>query len=332
MIVAAHCWRPGTIRSMRRLRIILLQHVAVIAAASRAPAATESTRRDSMRRDSSFLRSAAAGGVAGASATVAFHPVDTAKTVLQRSTQGGGGPALRSLGVGGFYRGVLPAAFSMMPACAVRMGVYETFKKNLLQRAPEDVPPGALIFCASALSVVVSCAVRSPLDMIKTQVQANNLGSAAAIRNAWGNGGWAAAGRFYRGAGLALMRDVPFFSINLLLYEQLKAAALARASAAALAAGVEPPTGLAPTELVMIGLVAQGTAGLLTNPVDVLKTRVQAGGAVSVSAALQALLREGGPLGLMRGAGRKIRTYSLTHLLDCPVRLASCEAQVGLVW
>ena len=32
----------------------------------------------------------------------------------------------------------------------------------------------------------------------------------------------------YRGMGLALLRDVPFFSINLALYEQLKARALLR--------------------------------------------------------------------------------------------------------
>jgi hypothetical protein len=58
-----------------------------------------------------FMRAAVSGGVAAAAATVALHPVDTIKTVLQQ----GGTVRLR-----GLYRGVVPAALSMMPACAVR--------------------------------------------------------------------------------------------------------------------------------------------------------------------------------------------------------------------
>ena len=38
----------------------------------------------SLSRDTSFLRSAAAGGAAACVATVTFHPVDTVKTILQQ--------------------------------------------------------------------------------------------------------------------------------------------------------------------------------------------------------------------------------------------------------
>ena len=38
----------------------------------------------SLSRDTSFLRSAAAGGAAACVATVTFHPVDTVKTMLQQ--------------------------------------------------------------------------------------------------------------------------------------------------------------------------------------------------------------------------------------------------------
>jgi len=41
----------------------------------------------------------------------------------------------------------------------------------------------------------------------------------------------------YKGASLGLMRDVPFFGINLLVYEQLRAAALVRAQALVLSDG-----------------------------------------------------------------------------------------------
>ena len=71
---------------------------------------------------------------------MAFHPLDTVKTVLQRGgASGTAAMRVRALGAAGLYRGVLPAAFSMMPACAVRMGAYEVLKSTLLQHAPSEV-------------------------------------------------------------------------------------------------------------------------------------------------------------------------------------------------
>lgn len=112
---------------------------------------------------------------------------------------------------------------------------------------------------------------------IRSQVQAgaaSNVG--AALRTAWGSGGLAGVSGLYRGAGLAMFRDVisppplplpsrarcrpsgsncgcirreggkvcgaclqvPFFSLNLLLYEQLKLAAIVKAERRAGALGM----------------------------------------------------------------------------------------------
>lgn len=229
-----------------------------------------------------FMRAAVSGGVAAAAATVALHPVDTIKTVLQ---QGG------TVRLGGLYRGVVPAALSMMPACAVRMGAYETFKSQLLLARPYPalLTASGLVALSSALSVVVSAVVRSPLDMIKTQVQVGAAPTVqAAMRTAWQGGGLAAVSNFYRGAHLTLLRDVPFFTMNLVIYEELKAAAVKKAAgkrragggagAGAGGAGRQSSAGsLGSGEAVWLGAVAQGVAGFATNPVDVLKTRVQSG-------------------------------------------------------
>ena len=112
------------------------------------------------------------GAVAASSATVIFHPMDTVKTLLQRGAGGtsgfGGGTAVvRSIGLGGVYRGVVPAAISMGSACAVRMAVYETIKMRLLD-AGTALPASVLVGASSAASVVVSALVRAPLDLIKT--------------------------------------------------------------------------------------------------------------------------------------------------------------------
>ena len=120
----------------------------------------------SLSRDTSFLRSAAAGGAAACVATVTFHPVDTVKTILQQHGSSAAGLRRSQLSARALYRGVGPAAFSMMPACAARMASYEALKAALLRAAPH-LPQGPLVFLASALSVVASGVVRSPLDMVK---------------------------------------------------------------------------------------------------------------------------------------------------------------------
>ena len=283
--------------------MLLLRLLAIVCASTTA-ASTATAPSSSPKRDTTFLRSAISGGAAAAAATVALHPVDTVKTVLQQ--RGGGLSTLRSLGPRELYKGVLPAAGSMMPACAVRMGAYEAFKGALLARAPM-LSPGASVVLASAMSVVVSCSVRAPLDMVKTQVQAGAAtGVGAAMRTAWGSGGLAGMLGLYRGAGLALVRDVPFFSINLLAYERLKAAAVDRAKVKAIAEGSAEPTELSNKDAFLIGAAAQGIAGFSTNPMDALKTRVQAGAGGGVRGAYAALMAEAGPMGFMRGAGMRV--------------------------
>lgn len=261
------------------------------------------------RRDTTFARSMLAGAAAACGATVTFHPLDTVKTVLQR--QGGQGRGLyvnkiQALGLRGLYRGVMPAAFSMATACAVRMGSYEVAKEALLVGSMWSVlPPGAVsIALASAFSVVISAVVRSPLDMVKTQLQAGAVpSSSAALHAAWGHAGFLG---LYRGAGLALMRDVPFFSINLVLYEHLRALAVAEKSRRFGSDGNAAQ--LSPAEAILTGAVSQGTAGFITNPIDVLKTRVQAGPrGETMRSALRAVLKEAtGAAGLMSGAGMRV--------------------------
>merc|ERR1740133_791072 len=267
--------------------------------AARSPAATPSANRVavsrrrrsapcqpavSLSRDTSFLRSAVAGGAAACVATVTFHPVDTVKTMLQQQGASGLAGLRRSgqLSARVLYRGLGPAAFSMMPACAARMASYEALKAALLRAAP-TLPQGPLVVLASALSVVASGVVRSPLDMVKVQLRGGVRG-------------------VYRGMGLALLRDVPFFSINLVLYETLKAQALLRKRDAT----GDTEARLEPAEVLLLGAVAQGVAGLSTNPLDALKTRVQAGGAADVGEAMRGILAADGVAGLMRGASMRV--------------------------
>ena len=276
-----------------------------------------------MDRETSFVRSAAAGAAAAGAATLVFHPIDTVKTVLQHSASARLFPssttAISLSRIGGLYRGVFPATLSMAPACAARMGVYEVIKAPLLEYERLGVPPTALIALASAISVVASAMVRAPLDMVKTRMQSGAVSAASgtlgALRAAWSSGGLSGV---YRGASLALARDVPFFSINLALYENLKALTLS-AGAAETETSTEQSGQLAPKEVELsagetlrIGALAQGVAAWLTNPLDLLKTRVQSAALLPGAAplgmrgALRDVIVESGPIGLFRGAVMRV--------------------------
>lgn len=265
-------------------------------------------------QDTPFTHSALAGGTASCIASIVFHPLDTVKTVLQ---SGAGNAGVQALGVEGLYRGVVPAALSSMPGCAARMGSYELIKRFLLRaRLLRRVPRDTLIFLAAACSVIPMSVVRAPLEMIKTCMQADGSSSMfGAIRAAWGVGGLAGLAGMYNGVGLQLLRDVPFFGFNLLFYENLKAKATARK---AKATGVANPE-LSPLELLFIGFTAQGIAGLLTNPTDVLKTHVQIGASANMGAALASVLEQGGPMALMAGAAVRVAWIAPQGMIYYPV-------------
>jgi hypothetical protein len=58
-------------------------------------------------------------------------------------------------------------------------------------------------------------------------------------------------------------------------------------------------------DAIIIGGVSQGVAGWMTNPVDVLKTRVQANLSNGMRDALSSVMKESGAVGLMKGAGMR---------------------------
>jgi hypothetical protein len=74
------------------------------------------------------------------------------------------------------------------------------------------------------------------------------------------------------------------------------------------------PRDLSSSDALLVGAAAQGVAGFCTNPIDVLKTRVQTTAASSsrraalpsIGAALRAVLSDTGARGLLRGAAMRV--------------------------
>lgn len=207
----------------------------------------------------------AAGATAGVAVEAAIYPIDTIKTRLQLAARGGGLRALLA-GSGGkaLYAGVWGNLLGVAPASAIFMGVYEPLKQRVAAANPDKSWLGPLV--AGAGAGAAASIVRVPTEVVKQRMQAGHFAkAAAAVRSILAAEG--AAGLF-AGYGSFLLRDLPFDAIEFVAYEQLKKAA-------------ENATGreLRAAEVSAVGAAAGAVTGVVTTPLDVLKTRLMTQGA-----------------------------------------------------
>ncbi|KAI3459038.1 hypothetical protein Pfo_015701 [Paulownia fortunei] len=241
----------------------------------------------------SVLKSALVGGLSCALSTALMHPVDTVKTRVQASTLTF--PEILSklpqLGVRGLYRGSIPAILGQFSSHGLRTGIFEASKLVLINVAP-TLPELQVQSVASFCSTVLGTAVRIPCEVLKQRLQAglfDNVGEA--IVGTWQQDGLRG---FFRGTGVTLCREVPFYVAGMGLYAESK-------KAAQQLLGRE----LEPWETIAVGALSGGLAAVLTTPFDVIKTRTMTapqGRPVTLSMVAFSILRREGPLGLFKGA------------------------------
>ncbi|CAN0087895.1 unnamed protein product [Scytosiphon promiscuus] len=242
------------------------------------------------------LKMALAGALAGAIATAALFPIDTAKTLRQanpkafRGTRDALGHICRTRGPWAIYNGIPTAVLGAMPSSALYFGTYEAVKTRLMRLAAEHFPanpegdggsggggggvhPAAR---AGAHAVAAACGnagsslIFVPKEYVKQTLQASGMGAAGAVRETAkdvvrrtlrekGVRG------LYRGYWATLSRNVPSAIIRFSLYEEIK-----------LFIG---PARLmsAPPAFLLAGALAGACASGITTPFDVLKTRVATG-------------------------------------------------------
>ncbi|KAJ4851050.1 hypothetical protein Tsubulata_048944 [Turnera subulata] len=241
----------------------------------------------------SVLRSALAGGLSCALSCCLLHPVDTIKTRVQASTLSF--PEIISklpqIGVRGLYRGSIPAIWGQFSSHGLRTGIFEATKLVLINVAP-NLPELQVQSAASFCSTVLGTAVRIPCEVLKQRLQAgiyDNVGQA--IIGTWQHDGLKG---FFRGTGVTLLREVPFYVAGMGLYAESKKAAqqLLRRE-------------LEPWEAIAVGALSGGLAAVVTTPFDVMKTRTMTapqGRPVSMTMIAFSILRHEGPLGLFKGA------------------------------
>ena len=219
----------------------------------------------------------------------ALYPIDTIKTRLQLAASGGGLRSLLAAGGGrALYAGVWGNLAGVAPASAMFMGVYEPTKRLVSARAREaaarrndgkDIDRfdflGPLV--AGAAAGLASSIVRVPTEVVKQRLQAGQFGGRSAIAAVKGILAKEGLRGMFAGYGSFLLRDLPFDAIEFVAYEQLKAAYERTLRARP---GDQRRERANAAEVSAIGACAGAVTGVVTTPLDVLKTRLMTQGTV----------------------------------------------------
>lgn len=234
-----------------------------------------------------------AGGIGGATGDLLMHSLDTVKTRQQ------GDPNIpprytslansyytiwRQEGVRrGLYSGWVPALGGSLPGTMLFFGTYEFSKRFMIDHG---VQSHIAYLSAGFLGDLAASIVYVPSEVLKTRLQLqgrynnphfysgyNYQGTADAARTIVRREGVSA---LFHGYKATLGRDLPFSALQFMFWEQFQT--WARMYKQSREVGV-------PLEL-LTGGVAGGLAGVITCPLDVVKTRLQ----TQVSPALRAEL------------------------------------------
>ncbi|KAK4403835.1 putative S-adenosylmethionine carrier 2, chloroplastic [Sesamum angolense] len=241
----------------------------------------------------SVLKSALAGGISCSLSAALMHPVDTVKTRVQASTLSFPEilAKLPQLGVRGLYLGSIPAILGQFSSHGLRTGIFEASKFVLINAAP-TLPEVQVQSVLSFVSTFLGTAMRIPCEVLKQRLQAglyDNVGEA--LVETWRQDGLRG---FFRGTGMTLCREIPFYVAGSGLYTESKKA-------------VQRLVGreLKQWETIAVGAITGGLTAVLTTPFDVIKTRMMTasqGQPVAISVVALSILQYEGPFGFFKGA------------------------------
>lgn len=282
---------------------------------------TSTTPRKSSTAVTEGLKNTLASGLAGACAKTILAPFDTIKTV-QQHVEGGKSMGLleagkvitsRPGGILNMYAGLGVAALGSMPSVGLYFGVYSYCKRTIGPRLQgrfgsqrddgkeaffsDGTLKNVSIMCSAAIGNTVASFSRVPYEVIKQSLQTGQYASTMqAMSSMWQEGGMRS---FFPMGGISIqmVRDIPYAIFTLLSYEYIKENWVMKKS-------IDDPNNRWWRDMVA-GATSGGIGSYLTNPMDVIKTRLQTngstyGGSISVCAA--AVLEEGGAAAFLRGS------------------------------
>ncbi|CAM9348628.1 unnamed protein product [Ectocarpus sp. 12 AP-2014] len=271
-----------------------------------APAGPPSPPQQGMRLKNAVegLKNGLASGLAAACVKTVLQPFDTMKTVQQFSTTRmtllqAGRDLLARGGVPELYQGLGVTLVGSMPAVGVYFGLYQ-FVKNQMD-AKQGISPYLSITVSAGVGNFIASFFRVPYEVVKQRLQVGQYPTTmVAIQSIYREGGLLG---FFGKGGLKTQwaRDIPYAMVTLLVYETLQKAAARRKGPP----GTKKKEAKAnPVENMVIGAIAGGMGSLVTNPMDMIKTRMMTSPelyAGPMDAAWKALSKEG-PQAFLKGA------------------------------
>lgn len=237
------------------------------------------------------LRNGCASGLATACAKTVLQPFDSIKTVQQATTErltvfaAASGLIARSGSLAPLYAGLWVNIIGAVPSVFVYFAVYQYLKRSLAARWAQhgrydSFGGAASIMLAAAIGNLVASFLRPPYEIIKQQLQAGIYPDAwTAIASIYQDQGFSG---FWQGLTAQIVRDIPYAMITLLVYETLQTWVLRQREVTGATEEEKGTMRMLPFEALLVGALAGGTGSFLTNPMDVVKTRmmtISAGGA-----------------------------------------------------
>mmetsp|Transcript_32891 Transcript_32891/g.55507 ORF Transcript_32891/g.55507 Transcript_32891/m.55507 type:complete len:288 (+) Transcript_32891:210-1073(+) len=240
--------------------------------------------------------------MAGLVSRAVTHPMDTVRAVLQYdrvrfppsvSTFSAIRQILAQEGIRGLYRGYGVAMTFTAPASSLYFVTYEIAKTGLSKEYSQSA---VVHFCSGLTAEAISGLLWLPMDVVKQRMQCQvsdvykGSGFSAALSVVKTEGFWG----LYKGYFTCLAAFGPYTALYFTVYEKCKVFAQHMYSA--------PSTNALPAYAYFVcGLSAATVAASVTNPLEIIKTRVQVDANSTARSIVTKLISEEGFRGLSRG-------------------------------
>jgi hypothetical protein len=263
------------------------RHVANTAQAMELP--MEDTKRGAIEEEIDeeaarppYLHAMLAGGIGGTTGDMLMHSLDTVKTRQQGDPHMP--PKYTSMGNTyytiwrqegfrkGLYGGVQPAFLGSFAGTVCFFGAYEWTKRTMIDYG---VAPSVAYFSAGLLADLAAAPAYVPSEVLKTRLQLqgrynnpyfnsgyNYHGTVDAARTIARTEGYSA---LFHGYKATLWRDLPFSALQFAFYEEERDWAKKYMGSNNIGLPLE----------IVTAATAGGMAGVITTPLDVVKTRIQ---------------------------------------------------------
>jgi Mitochondrial carrier protein len=246
------------------------------------------------------LKNGLASAGAAACVKILLQPIDAIKTVQQYERHSVSIlNAFRQLYARRqLYAGLGVTVIGSMPSVALYFGVYSYCKQRFWQNTEwGQQHPTTSIALSAAIGNTVASFSRVPYETIKQKLQAGIYDSTLAVLLDLRNRPGLARELLFPAGGVwvQMLRDIPYAVVTLLLYESLQQRFNGK--------DTTRPTKRKKGVDFLLGGLAGGIGSWVTNPMDVIKTRIQTGtNNGSIIGCIRSVWREGGMNAMFRGS------------------------------